>query len=935
MDIEAGTRIGKYEIQALIGEGGMGRVYRALDTELQRPAALKFLPAEFASDPRRMARFEQEARAASALNHPNILTVYEIGRADSARFFATELVEGVTLREHLAAQRPRLGEVLGLAAQVASALVAAHAAGIVHRDLKPENVMLRGDGYVKVVDFGLAKLAAAPAGGVDTEAATRALVNTDPGAVMGTVSYMSPEQARGEEVDARTDVWSLGVLLYEMLTGQTPFRGRSAGHTIVAIQDEEPPPLSRLLPDAPEALQEIVSDALSKDREARPTARQVLARLERLRRRLDAGAHLDHPVAPNSQGVESSAGSMGSSPHAVSTLGGRSGATTSHGGAATVPSAPSVTDPPPAARRRGRSAGLVPGLLAVALVGGVPFAAYRLGWFGKSKAPAGQMKITRLTSTGQASNAQISPDGKYVVHVKTEGGLRSLWLRQVETTSDTQILPPTDDFLSVVAFSPDGAYIYFVRGAPNSAGLPLYQMPLLGGTPRKLNENVYSAFSFSPDGRRMAFRRIAVTTGESYLMLANADGTGERVLAVRKLPKAFTGNGTSWSPDGKAVACTVVNVDAGGNYGALVEVDVESGAERRLTAERFAAVTSVAWLPDKSGLVFNASAEGAGGYQVWHLSYPDGATRRVTNDLNSYTGLSLSADGRSLVTVQSETNANIWVGPLGEPSRVRQITSGTSNSGRGGLSFAPDGRLAYIALEGGIPQIWIMGADGSGARQLTARMRNSNRPAVTPDGRHIVFRSLRTGTWKLWRMDLDGGNLKQLTDGPGDDQDPRPSPDGRWVIYQSSRAGMLNLWKVSIEGGEPVRLTEMTTYNGAASPDGRFIACLYREGPDTPVRIALIPFDGGGPVRLIDISQRLVHAPGLHWTPDGRSLLYADTQGGVSNIWSLPLGGGKPVQLTDFKSELVFFFTVSPDGKQFAASRGHVINDVVLISDFR
>src|ERR1044071_9031278 len=319
MDIEAGTRVGKYEIQSLVGEGGMGRVYRALDTELRRPVALKFLPAEVAADPRRLERFGREALAASALNHPHIVTVYDIGQTeDGRRFFATEFVDGATLRAHMKEHRLKLGEVLDLVAQVAAALVEAHGQGIVHRDVKPENVMVRRDGYVKVLDFGLAKLTGGPAASsVDTEAATQALAPTGAGTVLGTVTYMSPEQARGEEVDARTDVWSLGVVLYEMLTGHVPFRGKSASHTLVAIQDEEPPPLSQYLPEVPDLLQEIVADALSKDREARLTTRQMLAKLQRLKRRVDAGAHLDHSVPPgaSSPGLEVTGGRPSTAPH--------------------------------------------------------------------------------------------------------------------------------------------------------------------------------------------------------------------------------------------------------------------------------------------------------------------------------------------------------------------------------------------------------------------------------------------------------------------------------------------------------------------------------------------------------------------------------------------------------------------------------------------
>ena len=930
MTIAPGTRLGRYEVRAKLGEGGMGEVYLAEDTKLGRTAALKILPPALAADQQRMNRFVQEARLASSLNHPHIVTIYEIEDEARPPFIATEFIQGATLRERMAAGGLSLGEVLGVCEQIASALAAAHEAGIVHRDIKPENVMIRRDGYVKVLDFGLAKLAERPA--VDTEAQTRALVRTDPGAVMGTVAYMSPEQARGAEVDARTDIWSLGCVLYEMMTGQPPFRGKSAGHTIVAIQDEEPPPLARSVPDAPEALQEIVSDALAKDADARPAAKQLLARLSRLKRRLEAGAHHDHSVAPNASGAaaEPSGGTTAPRPGAPSTLGG-GGATATNAAAAGTMTGAHATTPPGG---RGRGVVVAAALLAVALAAAA-FAAYRLGWMGKTKAPAGQMKITRLTTTGQASDADISPDGKYVVHVKAESGLQSLWLRQVETTSDTQIVPPTDEFFNGITFSRDGAYVYYVRGVSNASQGALYQVPLLGGAARKLNDNVLSRVTLSPDGKRMAFKR-ARAPGESLLVVTNSDGTGERVLAVRKLPNNFAGatTGPSWSPDGKSIASGVLNVDAGGGYGTLVEVDVESGAERRLTPERWSTIGQVAWLPDKSGLVFTATPEGTLGSQVWHISYPEGAVRKVTNDLNTYTRLSLTADASALVTVQTEGEANVWVGPAGEAARVRQITSGRANNGRAGVSWTPDGRIVYTAQEGGVSHTWIMEADGTGARQLTSRTRSNNQPSVTADGRYIVFRSIRTGTWSIWRMDLDGGNVKQLTDG-GIDNYARPSPDGRWVIFTSNRAGVQNLWKVSIDGGEPVRLTEQITYNATVSPDGKLIACHYRQQPNEPFRVALIPFAGGEPVRLLDISQKFVGAPGLRWTPDGRALLYAETQGGVSNIWSLPFDGGPPKQITDFKTDEIFHFDFSRDGRQLAASRGQITNDVVLISDFR
>ena len=939
MNLEAGTRVGRYEIESLIGAGGMGEVYRARDTELGRPVALKFLHAEVAADQQRMNRFIQEARAASALNHPNILTVHDIGQTEEGqRFFATEFVEGVTLRKRLQRGGMKLGEALEVAAQVAGALASAHAAGVVHRDIKPENIMLRRDGYAKVLDFGLAKLTGNPAPAVDTEAATQALVNTDPGTVMGTVAYMSPEQARGQEVDARTDLWSLGVVLYEMLTGHLPFGGTSTSHTIVSILDEEPPPLARYLPGAPEALQEVIADALTKDPDARfQTAKQFHAKLQRLKGRLQAGAPLDHSVAPgltnaSGEALDRTGASGDGGANAQPTIG-VSRKTTARSGeaAATVPTVSSAEYAVKHLAGHKKIALFGLALLFVSIAA-VAFAVYKFAGRDEAKGPAGQMKITRLTSTGQASDADISPDGKYVVHVKEEAGRRSLWLRQVETTSDTQIVPPTDDIITGSNFSRDGAYIYYLRGMPNATVGALYQVPLLGGAARKLSDDVRTRITLSPDGKRMAFGRVRAP-GESFIVAAGADGTEERVVAVRKLPNAFGGT-PAWSPDGKSIASAVLNIDAGGLYGTLVEIEVEGGAERRLTPERWSTVGAAAWLPDKSGLVFVATAEGTLEPQIWHVSYPGGEVRKVTNDLNSYTGVRLTADASALVTVQTEGETNIWAGPAGEAARARQITSGRANNGRNGIAWTPDGRIVYTAREGGVTHIWIMEADGTGARPLTARTRNNNQPSVTSDGRYIVFRSIRTGTWNVWRMDLDGGNVKQLTEGVNDNY-PRPSPDGRWIVFTSNRAGVQNLWKVSIDGGEPVRLTEKITNNATVSPDGKLIACHYRQQANDPYRVALIPVEGGEPVRLLDIPQKFVGLPGLRWTPDGRALLYAETQGGVSNIWSLPVDGGTPKQLTDFKADEIFWFDISRDGRQLAASRGQITNDVVLIKDFR
>ena len=608
---------------------------------------------------------------------------------------------------------------------------------------------------------------------------------------------------------------------------------------------------------------------------------------------------------------------------------------------------------------KGRTAGLkqnkpLVGLLIVAILIGVGIVAVGLRYvvqrsslFSNRPVAGSNMKLQRLTTSGRAWDAGISPDGKWVAHVKSDAGQQSLWLRQVETTSDTQIVPPSRQNYYGITFSKDGNYIYYALGEPTRIfWRTLYQVPTLGGASRKVIENMTSPISLSPDGKRLAFIRINPTSGETALVVANADGTGERQLAVRRLPNTFSSSGPSWSPDGKLIALGVANYDPAGSglSSTVVEVMVESGAERPITSQKWSSVGQVAWLANGSGLALIAAEQGPSfqgqgvpsSFQIWHISYPDGATRKITNDLNNYNRVSLTADSSTLVTVQTDSTSNVWVAPQGDASRARQISSGNYD-GSLGLSWMPGFKLVFTSRESGSPDIWSMDQDGKNQRQLTAQVRFNYFPWATSDGRYIVFTSTRAGAARstIWRMDTDGGNLKQLTDGPGDVL-PQSSPDGRWVVFHSARSGVFSIWKVSIDGGEPVRLTDRFTLNPTVSPDGSMMACFYREDqPNAPFKVAIIPFAGGDPVKVLDIPHS-VHGPaGLRWTPDGRALTYIDTINGVSNIWSLPLDGGKPVPLTDFKTDRIFWFDLSRDGKQLALSRGEQTSDVILIRDFR
>lgn len=936
MSAFAGKRLGRYEVRSLLGVGGMGEVYLAQDTQLRRPVALKLLPSEFTLNEERLNRFKQEAFAASALNHPNILTIYEVGSEDNVHFIATELIDGVSLRERMAREQLTVDQVLDLGGQVASALSAAHAAGIVHRDMKPENVMVRRDGYVKVLDFGLAKLTEHSGLRSDPEAATLQVVKTDPGKVMGTANYMSPEQARGLEVDARTDIWSLGVILYELVAGRVPFAGQTGSDVLVSILSNEPVPLQRYSPGIPAELQRIVRKALRKDVEERyQLVKELALDLKTLRRELDFHAALEVSQQPSAPGLPTSA----------------IAATQSDINNAASASRTAEIPPPKATstaeyivseiKSHSGLIALLVGAISVVALAIVMIIAYR--WSTTPASPstanlAHSMKIARLTSTGTADKAAISPDGKYVVHITTANGQQSLRVRQVSTNSDVQIVPPSDVQYAGLTFSRDGDFIYYVATERNSSTSNLYQIPGLGGNPRRLISNVGSAVTFSPDGQHLAFIRNLPDAGEDLLMIAGANGEGERKLAVRKLPNFF--RSVAWSPDGKTIACGAGSlVPSYNTY--VVEVAVESGKEKQIGNQSWMFMGQLVWAVDGRGLVLGASEKEAGSFeaqQLWYVSYPNGEARRITNDLNNYTGISLTADSNRLVTVQSETSSSIWLAPNADANRATRSTSGAGQiDGRDGLDWTPDGKIVYASNASGNLDLWMIDSGGGNQRQLTENSRINYRPTVSPDGRYLVFTSDRAGTPNIWRTEITGSNPRQLTSGSGEDY-PHCSPDGKWVVYTLLGAGKPTLWRVPIDGGAPQQITDHYAAAAVFSPDGESLACLYRdEQPNSSLKLAIFPFAGGQPTRVFEglpFTEEVSRIPPPRWTADGRALTYVVTNGSVSNVWLQPIGGETPRQLTTFKSDRIFSLEWSPDGKQLLVARGITASDVVLISNF-
>ena len=911
MDLNPGSNLLHYIIIRQLGAGGMGVVWEAEDTNLARHVALKFLGAGAEEDPSALERFKLEARAASALNHPNICTIYAIEESAGQWFIAMELLEGTTLSERIQGVPLPLEKVLDIGIQVTDALDVAHGKGIVHRDLKPGNIFVSTRGQVKILDFGLAKLGRdrnareTVAGEAPTLVPPRL---TSPGTAVGTVAYMSPEQARGDELDGRSDLFSLGSVLYEMTTGKLPFDGKTSAVVFQGILSETPVRPLQLNSSIPPKLEEIIDKALEKDVDLRyQSAAEMRADLKRLKRDSES---------KRSSGSFTRSAAMEPLPESQSSVPSASAGAHPAGGSVLITNA-----------RRPKARAVLIALVAAGILAAVGLGVYSL-WSRRDSGsmPFQNMSMKKITDTGKAVRTTISADGKYVVNVYDDGrGRESLWMRHIATGSFAPVLPAAEALYTGLTFTPDGNYLYFVRIEPQRPAIGiLYQIPVFGGTPQKLIEDVDSAVTFSPDGQQMAFVRNSSAEANSKLVIAHADGSNERVLATLPLPGY---SDPAWSPDGASLAAAVM--DPGGkSLGRIVALDVNSGKEKTLYAAT-GQLQKPVWSHDGRYIFMifrDATTRWQG--QIGEIEVHSGRFRRITNDLNNYSdrSLAITRDGQQLVAIQGLPDVGLYVMPATNKGSAPPPPLDTK--GAVSVGWLGDERLMFTDFEGHVATINADGTDRNLVLDLPVVGMS-----VCPQGDRVLLVMLNKETTgvNIYRMNTAGGRPSVVTSGKLD-QNVSCSPDGKFFVYTSMINGKQLPMRMAIEGGQARQLSDEFVLSAAVSPDGQQVALMTVEGQGVQIKgvIKVIPSSGGAPLKSVPVLESV--SGGMQFSADGKAVYYPVREKGVSNLVKQSLDGGAPTPATDFKELTSYGFAYNWPANKLAITRGKLNSDVVVIT---
>jgi eukaryotic-like serine/threonine-protein kinase len=899
-ELAPGTLLGHYKIVRQLGHGGMGVVYEAVDQKLGRHVAVKLLanaadvPAARDNDPA-LERFWREARAASLLNHPGICIIHELDETAAPPFLVLELLEGSSLEKLYRGHAMPYPKLVAMGIQLADALDAAHSKRILHRDIKPANIFITNSGQAKLLDFGLARLDEACVG---SDASTVGVRLTDSGSTVGTGAYMSPEQARGDPLDLRSDLFSLGVVLYEMATGRHPFSGSTTAAVFDLILNRPPPPPTSLNAELPAEFENILNRALEKDRELRcQSAAELRADLKRLQRKISSGSA---PAVP------------ATSPPAASPPQTQTSENLQESNAGGI------------AAGHGRSATVALAVLMILLIAGF------VGWrFWPRPLPFAAVSVDQITHIGSIEEIALSADARFLAEVKNDKGQHTVWVRNIATNTETEVLGASGHDYLGLAFSPDGNHLYFTRVSMESdAANDLYVMPVFGGTPRQLIVNVDSPVSFEPNGNRVTYLRwLPEEKNEfSQIHIADKDGGNDQVL-YSTAEKALA---PVWSPDGKRIAW--LQTEAGTTRMGLKVIEISS---KRLTTvapptgiswvNPGLAYTTLAWMPDGRHLLALYNKQHSDRAQIGVVTMPSREFHSITNDVNSYSELALSGNGRILATVLTNFDSSIALyGPDGgEPISTLPLRI-TPDA----IAWATENRLLYIVA--GLSIGTIDRATASVQNFDTGEITPASFIASCPDG-NILFTGFPKGGSepRLFRMNADGGEIAQLTSS-GFARSTSCSADSQKAYFSIGSDVNVALWSIPVSGGTPKQLVPAVNYADAEiSHDGTQAALLAIR--QQKLCIIITDLGSGRMQAPFFIDQSLANL--ATFSPDGRAIVSDALRSGGATLLYQPLDGSTPHTLFNPAPETINAFDWSPSDKQLAVARSKSSSDVVLIID--